>query len=157
MSNGIETRATKLLDAKGINYRLLPHNKPAFTCETAAKERGVPLDEMVKCILLVDKDKNYFLACMTSEKRVDTKKLRELVNSKRLSFSSEKEIEEILGYKMGAIPPLSLKTDIPIIFDNGIKKKEKVNICTGDPKAGLELNPMDLIRVVNPKFGNISK
>jgi len=29
---------------------------------------------------------------------------------------------------MGAIPPLLLKTEVPIIFDNGIMKKDKVNI-----------------------------
>ncbi len=151
------TRVTGLLDTGGINYRLLPHKKEVFTCETAAEERGVPLDEMVKSILLVDTKKNYFLACATSEKRIDTKKVKELLNCKKLSFASEKEIEEILGYTMGAIPPLLLKTNIPVVFDNEIINKEKVNICTGDPKAGLELNPVDLINLVNPKFGDITK
>ncbi|RLJ02087.1 MAG: hypothetical protein DRP10_02340 [Candidatus Aenigmatarchaeota archaeon] len=153
----METKITQLLDSKGIKYRLLPHEKPVFTCEDAAKERNVPLDEMIKCILLVDKKKNYFLVCITSEKRVDTEKVREMMNCKRLSFASEQEIEEILGYKIGAIPPLLLKTEVPILFDNAIMKKDKVNISSGDPKAGLELNPRDLISLIKPRFGNFSK
>ena len=153
----METKITQLLDSKEIKYKLLPHEKPVFTCEDAAKERNVPLDEMIKCILLVDKKKNYFLVCITSEKRVDTEKVREMMNCKRLSFASEQEIEEILGYKMGAIPPLLLKTEVPILFDNAIMKKDKVNISSGDPKAGLELNPRDLISLIKPRFGNFSK
>lgn len=56
-----ESRVIKLLNEKGINYRLLFHNRSVFTCEEAAKERGVLLSEMIKCILLVDNDGNYFL------------------------------------------------------------------------------------------------
>jgi len=152
-----ESSVIKLLDAKGINYRLLYHNRSVFTCEEAAKERGVLLSEMIKCILLVDKDENYFLACVPSDKKVYPQKVRELMNCKRLSFASKEEIEEVLGYTMGAIPPLLLKNDVPIIFDNEIINKERVNICTGNPKAGLELNSKDLIGLINPKFGDITK
>ncbi len=153
----MDTKITQLLVSKGIEYRLLPHEKPVFTCEDAAMERHVPLDEMIKCILLVDKKKKYFLTCMTAEKMVDTQKVRDIVNSSRLSFASEQEIEEILDYKMGAIPPLLLRTEVPIIFDNAIMKKDKVNISSGDPKAGLELNPRNLIPLIKPRFGNITK
>ena len=151
----METKITQLLDSKGIKYRLLPHQKSVFTCEDAAKERNVPLDEMIKYILLIDKKKKYFLTCMTSEKMVDTQKVRGIMNCSRLSFASEQEIEEILGYKMGAIPPLLLKTEVPIIFDNGIMKKDKVNISSGDPKAGIELNTKNLINLINPIFEDI--
>jgi len=153
----MQTKITKLLDSKGIEYRILPHGKPTFTCEEAAEERKVPLEEMVKCILLVDKNGKYFLACMTAEKMLDTQRLRELVDCKRLSFASEHEVEKVLGYKMGAVPPILLKQDIPIVFDNGITKKDKVNISSGDPKAGIELKTKNLIPLVKPKFGNITK
>ena len=153
----METKITQLLDSKGIKYKLLPHERPVFTCEDAAKERNVPLNEMIKCILLFDKKKHYFLACISADKMIDTQKVRDMMNCSRLSFASEQEIEEILGYKMGAIPPLLLKTEIPIIFDNGIMRKESVNISSGDPKAGLELNPGHLIPLIKPRFGDIVK
>jgi prolyl-tRNA editing enzyme YbaK/EbsC (Cys-tRNA(Pro) deacylase) len=153
----METRITHLFDSKRIKYSLLSHEKPVFTCEDAAKERKVPLDEMIKCILLVDKKKNYFLACITADKMIDTQKVRAIMNCSRLSFASKQDIEEILGYKIGAIPPLLLKTEIPILFDKCIMKKDKVNISSGNPKAGLDLNPKDLIPLIKPRFGNITK
>jgi prolyl-tRNA editing enzyme YbaK/EbsC (Cys-tRNA(Pro) deacylase) len=153
----MKTNITKLLDSKGIAYRPLPHKKPVFTCEDAVRERGVPLGEMIKCILLVDKKKSYFLVCMTAEKMVDTKAVREALGCSRLSFASEKEIEDVLGCKLGAIPPLLPKTNIPILFDSSIATKESVNISSGDPKAGLELSSKDLIGLVKPKFGDFSR
>jgi prolyl-tRNA editing enzyme YbaK/EbsC (Cys-tRNA(Pro) deacylase) len=153
----MDTPITKFLDSKGIPYRFLPHKKPAFTCEDAAKERGVPLGEMVKCILLVDKKKSPFLVCMASNKMIDTKAVRAFLGCLRLSFASKEETGELLGYEVGAIPPLLLKTDIPILFDNSIAKKEKVNISSGIPEAGVELSLQDLIFLANPKFGDFSK
>ncbi len=144
----IETNITNLLDTKGINYKLLPHTIPVFTCEDAAKERKVPMDEMIKCILLVDKGKKYYLACLTSDKKLNPQKARELVGCSRLSFAQKKDIEEVLGYQLGAIPPLLLKVTIPILFDNTILKKEKVNISSGNPLAGIELDSKTLINLV---------
>ncbi len=151
------SKVIQLLDSMEFKYRLLPHANPAYTCEAAAEERNVPLDEMIKCILLVDRKKNYYLVCMTADEMLDTAKVRKIVDSSRLSFASEREIEEISGYEMGALPPLLLKEDIPIIFDGGIMGKEKVNISSGDPRMGLELNSEALISIIKPKFGDVTK
>lgn len=153
----MQTKVTKLLDQKGINYRLLPHAKQVFTCEDAARERKVPLDQMIKCMLLVDASYEYSLVCCTADKRVDLKRVQGLLNSQRLNLASKEEIESILGYTMGAIPPLLLKTEIKIVFDRLITETEKVNISSGNPSAGLELSPKDLISITNPVIGNVSE
>ncbi len=157
--NPFETRVTEFLEANNVVYKLLPHEKQVFTCEEAAKERHVPLSEMVKCILLVDKQKKYLLACIPADKMLDTKKAKMFFDSySRLSFASEREVEEVTGYKMGAVPPLLLKLKIPIIFEQSIQLKEKVNISSGNPSAGIELKPRDLLKLVEePLFGNIVK
>jgi len=152
----METKITEYLDSLNVSYRLLPHSKPVYTCEDAAKERNVPLNEMIKCILLVDKDKKYILACTSADKRVDLVKVRETANCKRLSFASEKDIEELTGYKLGAVPPLLLKEDILVIFDKEIQNKKEVNISSGDHKAGIELSAEDLIRITNPVIAEVT-
>ena len=52
----IRTKIIDLLDTHKISYRLLQHSEPVFTVEEAAAQRGVSKDEMVKSILLRDKD-----------------------------------------------------------------------------------------------------
>jgi Cys-tRNA(Pro) deacylase len=153
----MDTEVTLFLDSRGIEYRRLPHANPAYTCEAAAEERKVPLNEMIKSILLVDRKKNYYLVGIPADRMVDTKKVRNMLDSTRLSFASKEEIEEVSGYVMGAVPPLLLKTDIPVLFDHHIREVDRVNISSGDPRLGLELNSEDLVVLINPTFGDLIK
>lgn len=150
----MDTKATKRLDEQGISYERLRHSEPALTCEKAAEERKRPLGEMVKCILVVDKKRRYYLACTLADARLDTKKLAAVLECSRLSFADEGEIEGVLGYKQGAISPL--RVNIPVVFDKKIRDKEKVNISSGEPTLGLELSAGDLISLVNPLIWEIT-
>ena len=155
----VNTHVTKQLDAEGVTYRVLPHSEPVFTVEAAAKQRGVPEDEMIKSILLRDKDRRYVMACVTGSARLDPKTVRAHLPGrwKRLSFATAEEIEEVTGCVQGAVAPLGLPHNVPLIFDAGIARCKKVNISSGDPMAGLELDPKDLIRVSGAQIAPIAK
>jgi len=154
----IETHFTKLLDQLQIPYRVLPHEEPVFTMEAAARQRGVVKDEMLKSILLVDKDERYVMACVTGEARVNPKAVRAHLpqERRRLSFANADQIQKVTGSVMGAVTPLGLPPEVPVIFDEAVLKFDKVNISSGDPMAGLELEVDDLIRVVRPIFAPIA-
>lgn len=155
----IETRVTRLLADQEIPFRLLPHDKPVFTVATAAAQRGVVAEEMVKSILLRDKDRRYVLACVTGPSRLDPKAVRSFLGGdlKRLTFASAEEIEAVTGYVQGAVNPLGLPDDVPVVFDRAIAECEQVNISSGDPLAGLELDPQDLIRLAGARLADISQ
>jgi Cys-tRNA(Pro) deacylase len=154
-----QTKITRLLDAHQIPYRLLPHGEPVFTVDAAAQQRGVVKDEMVKSILLRDKSGHYVMACLLGDARLDTKAVRACVppNWKRLFFASAAEIEAITGCVQGAVAPLGLPEHVPVVFDEAVVLLEKVNISSGDPMAGLELEPKDLIRITGARLASISK
>jgi prolyl-tRNA editing enzyme YbaK/EbsC (Cys-tRNA(Pro) deacylase) len=155
----IKTKITDLLDARNIPYRVLPHTEPVFTVEAAAAQRGVIKEEMVKAILLRDKNRRYVMACTTGDSRLNPKAVREQLPPewKRLSFASAEEIKTVTGYVQGAVAPLCLPADIPVIFDNAIASCAKVNISSGDPMAGLELDTQDLINAAQARLGPIAE
>jgi Cys-tRNA(Pro)/Cys-tRNA(Cys) deacylase len=155
----LDTRVTRLLDANGVSYRILPHNEPVFTVTAAAEQRGVDVAEMVKSILLRDKDRRYVMACVRGNERLDPKALRIHLEGdwKRLSFASAEEIRQVTGYVQGAVAPLGLPQEIPIVFDNSIVHNVRVNISSGDPMAGLELNPDDLIKLSGAQLADITE
>ncbi|PIN86607.1 hypothetical protein COV19_03760 [Candidatus Woesearchaeota archaeon CG10_big_fil_rev_8_21_14_0_10_44_13] len=157
MPTTFKTRVTELLDSKGIKYRLLSHDKEVFTCEEAAKIRGVVLEEMVKCILLIDKDNKYVLAALLADKKLDPRKAAESAGTKRLSFATKEQIKEVLGYTMGAVPPFVFDADVKVVFDDEVIKKERISISSGDTRSGLELSPKDLIGLIKPIRGDIKK
>jgi len=154
-----QTKITQLLDAHQIPYRLLPHNQPVFTVEAAAQQRGVVEEEMVKSILLRDKVGHYVMACVLGQARLDPKAVRVHMppDWKRLYFASAEEIQTVTGCVQGAVAPLFLPEDVPVIFDEAVALQKKVNISSGDPMAGLELDPHDLIRVTAAQLAPIAE
>jgi Ala-tRNA(Pro) deacylase len=127
--------------------------------DAAAKERGVEKGEMVKCILLRDKDAHYVMACVPGDLGVDPRAVSRHVPEswRRLYFAKEEEILGVTGCPQGAVAPLGLPSAVPVIFDSAIMERGKVNISSGEPTAGIELNPKDLAGVCGASMAEISK
>ena len=153
------TRILDILDSHRIAYRLLPHSEPVFTIETAARQRGVVKEEMVKSILLRDRAERYVMACVRGEDRVDPRAVRAHLPADwaRLHFATAEEIHVVTGCVQGAVAPVGLPEHVPVIFDEAIARCARVNISAGDPMLGLELDPQDLIRVAGAKLAPIAE
>jgi Cys-tRNA(Pro)/Cys-tRNA(Cys) deacylase len=153
----LHTHIMDILDQAGIHYRLLPHSEPVFTVEAAARQRGVLKEEMVKSILLRDRDGHYVMACVTGDARVDPRLVRAALAGewRRLSFAGPDEILAVTGSPMGAVAPLGLPAGVPVLFDRAIPVCRRVSISSGDPMLGLELDPQDLLRVTGAQLADI--
>lgn len=155
----IKTKIIDLLEVQNISYRLLPHSEPVFTVEAAA-QRGVVKEEMVKSILLREKkNRRYVMACVRGDARLDPKAVRTHLSGdcQRLTFAIAEEILEVTGHVQGAVAPLCLPDEVPVIFDEAIARCLKVNISTGDPLAGLELDTQDLIELAGAQLAPIAE
>ncbi|MCB9418693.1 MAG: YbaK/EbsC family protein [Ardenticatenaceae bacterium] len=154
-----DTKVITLLEENNVPYRLLPHQEPVFTVEAAAAQRGIVKEEMVKSILLKEKsgERRYVMACVLGDARLDPQAVRDYLGDdwRRLSFASAEEILQVAGYVQGAVAPLCLPRKVPVIFDKAIVNCQNVNISSGDPMAGLELNPQDLIRLAKAQLASI--
>jgi prolyl-tRNA editing enzyme YbaK/EbsC (Cys-tRNA(Pro) deacylase) len=156
----IDTKAIHLLDQAGIDYRLLPHSQPVFTVADAAAQRGVIAEEMVKSILLRETGRGrYVMACILGPDRLDHRAVRDYLPGgwQRLTFAGDDEIMAVTGYPRGAVNPLGLPADVPVIFDEAIGRCRRVNISTGDLMVGLEMDGSDLIRLANAQLFKIAK
>ena len=151
------TRITDLLDAASIPYRWLMHGEPVFTVEAAARQRGVRIEEMVKSILLRDRIGHYVMACVPGAARVDPKAVQAVLGAgwRRLHFASGEEILAVTGCVQGAVTPIGLPDDAPVIFDEAIGRLAQCNISSGDQRAGLELAAADLIRIARGRLAKI--
>lgn len=157
----MQTRITVLLERHGVSYRLLPHSEPIFTVEAAAAQRGVVADEMVKSILLREKSgaNRFVMACVLGHQPLDAKAVRRFLGDdawRRLTFASTAEITIVTGCVQGAVAPLCLPEDVPVVFDSSIAGCRMVNISSGDPLAGIELHPRDLIRLAAARLAPIA-
>ena len=120
------------LHEKSLEFSLFEH-EPIFTVEQGNE---LSLDfpgQGTKNLFVCDKKKlNYFLVTLCEEKRVDLKKLGEILEAGRLSFGSAEKLFEYLNITPGSVTPLCML----------VGKKDKVKFFIDK-----ELLNFDLIQV----------
>ena len=151
----MKTDVIRYLEEREVSFRLLTHKTPATSIQDAARQRGISPGQMVKSILLRDMDNNYALACVPGDLAADPKKVRAILNCRRMTCVSHQEAPKITGYQLGAITPLLLKTAMPIFFDQRLLLMREVTISSGSNMAGLALMIDDLVALCQPRIGDI--
>ncbi|MDF2154109.1 YbaK/EbsC family protein [Vibrio sp. CAU 1672] len=157
MSKPLHTPLMQFLTERRIPFRLLPHQTPATSIDDAARQRGIRPSQMVKAMLLRDMDNDYALACAPGNRSVDPKKVRALLQCRRMTCVDQTDVEIITGYPVGTVTPLLLKTPMPIIFDPSLLLEREVTISSGDRMAGLALSIKDLLRLCQPTLAEICR
>lgn len=104
-----------------------------------------------KNLFLKDAKKNLFLYTLPEDKRADLKTLPEKINSKRLSFANENDLQEYLGLTPGSVTPLGIINDkeqkVKVVLDKALKNK-KVLIHPNRNTATVSIKYDDLIKFI---------
>lgn len=99
-----------------------------------------------------DKKRNYYLLVVKSNKKIDLNDLKNKINSRRLSFASEIDLEKYLKLKKGSVTPLGVLNDVErkvkVIIDEDILKEEIVGVHPNDNDATVFMKTKDLIRII---------
>ncbi len=143
------------LDQQGIPYRVLSHQTPATTVEDAARQRGISSYQMVKCIALKDMGGKLALACVPGDRNADPKKVRAILECRRMTCLSKEEVENVTGYSLGTVSPLLLATPMPIFIDPLLQQAPFITISSGSNMAGLALDLSELVRISKAQWANI--
>lgn len=157
MTSPFSTHITQYLESQQVNFRLLPHQRPAVTIEDAAMQRGIRPSQMVKSIVLRDMSDRYAIACAPGDQSIDPKKVRALLEWRRMTCVSMEQVESLTGYQIGTVVPLLLKTPMVVVFDQQLLREPEVTISSGSNMAGIALQCDDLIRLCQPRVANICR
>lgn len=121
--------AEHLLDGLGIKHVVVEH-PPIFTIAEGidagvVAQLGVPVEHLVKCLLLRNTHDDLFLAVAAGEGRVDLKAVARCVGSTRLSFANAETMHTTLGSEPGSASLFDLydndhASDVRVIIDERI-------------------------------------
>jgi len=149
---------TKLLKENDVDFILKPHSKKVYTCEEAAVERGIKVEQIVKCMVVKNPDNEFLMALIPGDKRLNIKKFVKALDVKKLSIASREEVQKVTGYPIGAISPIGIrKHKIKIFMDQSVGNEDYVDISSGRPDAGVELKSIDLIGFLKPTIMDIAE
>lgn len=135
-----------------IEYLKIDHI-PIYTIDEANNLDIENKEYIAKNLFLRDdKKRNYYLLVVKSNKKIDLNDLKNKINSHRLSFASEIDLEKYLKLKKGSVTPLGVLNDVErkvkVIIDEDILKEEIVGVHPNDNDATVFMKTKDLIRII---------
>jgi len=149
-----KTMVMRALDAKGVPYTVHKHARKQYTAEGVAEDLGVPVAWVVKAMIVKrgsppSSKRDFALVAVPGDRKLSLKKVAEALGEKDVAMASERDVQRVTGFQVGAVSVVGLRRkDIIAFVDQGVLALEQALISSGRPDAGLALTPQDLLRAM---------
>lgn len=148
------SQVTEHLDALGIPYEVLPHER-AVTAEAEAHSLQLDAHQVVKTVVL-DVRTGHAFAVVPADAHVDLDRVRAVLNSRHVELATEEEIaRDYPEFELGAIPPLGALTRTPVIVDPSVIEQDEVVFAAGSQRESVKVAPRALFEGCTPKVAPI--
>lgn len=144
-----------MMKERQIDFEHVVH-EPVFSCEQAADVRGDELSEVAKSLVLKTKEGKFVQVVIAASEKVDSKKLRQVLQTKKTKFASREELLEITGLEPGAIPPLGNLFQLPVYIDKSLVDQQSVVFNAGTNCDSIRLRTSDLLSLFPAKVVEVS-
>ncbi len=141
-------------DSIGLACEVIEH-APVKTSEEAAKARGCPIEDGVKAMVLDCKRGErqfYAVADLPADKKLDLKKLKEILKADEVKLCPLDKIEQVTGCAPGGVPPLGHTPKLPVLADNSLFFRQTSEFNAGLNTVSIRLKTADL-KLAFEKYG----
>lgn len=156
MVNNVRTNAMRILDQKGIGYKEhILDLKEAVDGVTCAKLLGSNIDSTFKTLVTVGKSKNYYVFVIPVAETLSLKKAAASVGEKNVEMIPMKDLLKVAGYVHGGCSPIGMKKQFTTVVDETAILFDKIIFSGGKIGYFIEMNPMDIEKVITVTFVDI--
>jgi Ala-tRNA(Pro) deacylase len=143
------------LEKNQARYEVGIHER-VYTSQEIAAALHVPGKELAK-VVMVKADGKMVMLVLPASYRIDTKKLKRVLQSKRIGIAKEKDFEELFpDCEVGAMPPFGNLYNLEVWVDQVLAADEFIVFQAGTHVETLKIKYDDYARLVNPKMGDFS-
>lgn len=140
------------LDFKLINHKVIPKDSLG-----AAKVRGTNYEDAAKALILKINKEEFIQVIICASKKLDTKKLRLEIESKKISFAKPDEVYKLTDCVVGTIPPFGVLWNIKTFIDKDLLDKNEVVFSCGTNTDSILSSPKNIQILNNSKILELSK
>ena len=143
------------LEKNQVRYEVGYHER-VYTSQEIAAAMHVPGKELAK-VVMVKADGRMVMLVLPASSRVETKKLKKVLQCKRLGIAKEKDFEELFpDCEIGAMPPFGNLYHLEVWVDQVLTQDEFIVFQAGSHVETLRIKYSDYARLVNPRVGDFS-
>jgi Ala-tRNA(Pro) deacylase len=145
----------KFLDENRVEYKCWTH-APVHTSEEAAKIRGTPIESGAKALVLRSEGK-FLMVVIAGDKKMDLKKVKQAINSRRLSLATPEEVLQATHCVIGSIPPFGNLFNIPVYLDKSLLRSPIINFNAGRHDTSIAMPVNDYKKTVKPVIVDVAQ
>jgi Ala-tRNA(Pro) deacylase len=138
------------LNGSVVSFTILRH-EPVFTSEQAAAVRATPLASGAKALVVKAGDE-FVLLVLPADRKLDSRKAREVLGVKSLRFATKEEVQQLTGLQPGSIPPFGSLFQLPTYCDPALTSNASINFNAGDHAISMQMSYTDFVQVEKPKL-----
>lgn len=148
----MEEEMLRLLDLfkrSQIEFHLYEH-EPVHTSIEAARVRGVELKSGVKALVLKKaRLKEFFLADIAADRRIDLKKLATHVGARKIEFATRGEVMQKTKCELGSVHPFGKLFGMETWLDKSVLANDFVNFNIGMLTRSVRIRSADLLKLID--------
>lgn len=126
----------------GIEAEIIEVEETTKTAKDAARVLDTTIDHIIKSLVFFI-DGEPFLVVVRGPDRVDEQQLAEVMAAETCRLAEPDEVEELTGYHVGEVPPVSI--DLPKIIDETVLQYDEVYGGGGATNRMIALDPRFII------------
>ena len=150
-----ETPAITAVRELGVAHRVV-RTEPANSAEESAEMQGIPLEALLRTIVVRRGEDDYLFVLVPAGRRFDWPKLRGHLGVSRLSLPDADEAQQVTGYVRYTITPFGSTRTWPVIADAAVVDQPVVAIGGGARGVNLHLAPRDLIDALRAEVVDVT-
>jgi Cys-tRNA(Pro)/Cys-tRNA(Cys) deacylase len=150
-----DTPAIAAVRELGVTHRIV-RTEPAGSAEESAALQGIPLEALLRTIVVRRGGDDYLFVLVPAGRRFDWPKLRGHLGVTRLSLPDADEAQRVTGYVRYTITPFGSTRPWPVIADAALTTQPVVAIGGGARGVNLHLAPEDLVASLGAEVVDVS-
>ena len=150
------TPATEALAGSDLKHEVVV-TQPATSAEESAGFQGVPVERLLKSLVVRRGDEDYVFVLVPGDRQIDWKKLRKHLGVSRLSLPDRDEAKRVTGYDPGTITPFGAATAWPVVLDASAATSGVVTLGAGARGVNIHADALELKEYLNADVADVTK
>jgi Cys-tRNA(Pro)/Cys-tRNA(Cys) deacylase len=153
----VKTNAMRILDSKKVKYSMLSYDVSDDNVDgiSVAKKIGRDVSEVYKTLVAHGTSKNIYVFVIPVHENLDLKKAAKVSGEKKIEMIHVSDINKLTGYIRGGCSPVGMKKLYKTFINETAKDLDNIIVSAGKIGYQIEVNPIDLQKVINCKFEDI--
>ena len=154
----VKTNVMRILDKENIIYNIHTYEVKDNLVDgvSVANKLGISVEKVFKTLVTKGHSGDFYVFVIPVAKELNLKAAARSVEEKSVEMIKVNDMLKITGYIRGGCSPIGMKKAYTTVIDESSMELDRIIVSGGKIGFQVEINPKDLIRIVNAKTSSIT-